>query len=438
MRPPTDGVNGIGPTTMSAKAWYAVGLLIFANVLNFMDRTVLAVLLPAIKVDLDLSDGQLGWLSGMAFALFYATFGLPLARLADVWIRKHILTVSLIAWSGMTMASGAAGGFGTLLIARMGVGVGEAGCMPASHSLISDIVPRERRASAFGLHSAGATVGLMVGLMLGGWLVGKIGWRWTFVAMGAPGLAFAALCALTFREPVRGAFDPDAGAVQARMSGITVFKRLAALPIYRNVVMAFGTTAFISYGVVQWMPSHYIRTFGISTAQAGLMLGLIMGAGSTVGSVIGGFAVDRLMKRDGRWLAWFPAIVLATTAPLLAITVWSHVLWLAIAANVFFSVAGGMALGPIYLMIQFIARPQERSVSVAIVMLAASILGMGGGPLLIGYLSDFFAAAGSTESLRQALLWSSLVPVWTTAHLFKVSRLLPGYRQGEGKTDTVH
>src|SRR5688572_2748318 len=238
----------------SCYAWYAVSLLAIVNVVNYMDRMALSILLPDIKTDLQLTDTQLGLLTGMAFALFYAVFGIPIARWADRGTRRTIIALALTVWSVMTAISGAAQSFRQLFLARIGVGIGEAGCIPPSHSLISDYVPMARRPGAFALHTAGATTGIIVGLSLGGWLSDEIGWRWTFVVLGIPGLILAFIVRFTLKEPSRGHSDGRAANLPAPSlrEAVSYFLKCRT---YLQLVLIVAIASLVNFGLNQWLPS---------------------------------------------------------------------------------------------------------------------------------------------------------------------------------------
>lgn len=402
---------------------YAIALLVIVNMFNYMDRMVLSVLLPDIKADLGLSDGQLGWLTGMAFAFFYATFGIPIARLADVWIRKHIISMALVGWSVMTMISGAASSFVTLLLARIGVGVGEAGCIPPSHSVIADITTPEERPAAMAWHSAGAMLGIMAGLALGGWLVGQVGWRWTFVIVGAPGVLLALIVTLTLREPERRVSTREGDDDQLSSFGDTA-KRLLSVPTFRHLLLAFGAATFASYGLMQWLPSYYMRSYDLSPSTVGILFGFVLGIGSMIGTIGGGYLANRLVKKDMRWGAWLPCLAITLSVPFLFIMLLTDSSTIAFSANFIQSLIAGVATGPIMALIQVVARQRERAVAAAMVMFAASLLGVGAGPVVVGYLSDAFANAGAQNSLRSALLVASVFPIWACLHLILAGRTL--------------
>ncbi len=401
---------------------YAISLLFVINMVNYMDRMVLSVLLPSIKADLGLSDSQLGWLTGMAFALFYGTAGIPIARLADVWIRKHVIAISMVGWSAMTMLSGATSNFATILLARIGVGLGEAGCIPPGHSVISDLTPQEKRAGALAVFTAGSTVGMIVGLSLGGWLSEQVGWRWTFVIFGAPGVLLAIMVMLTMREPPRGQFD--GGPSQTNLTTREVVFGLFSRPSYLHLIVGYGLITFVTFGFAQWLPTYYMRTFGLSMTAIGMLTGFGLGAGMTIGTLVGGAIANRLMPKDMRWGLWIGMIGLVVSVLLFSILVNAYDYRIAFAAHFLQASIIGMANGPIFATLQAVARPGERATASAIAAFAASLIGLGGGPLVVGYLSDFFAGAGAENPLRNALAVAGVLPLWPIIHLVFASRTL--------------
>ena len=401
---------------------YAIGLLAVVNLNNYMDRMVLSVLLPDIQADLNLTDAQLGWITGMAFALFYATFGIPIARLADVSIRKRVVSAALVGWSIMTMLSGAAGNFFQLFLARIGVGIGEAGCIPPSHSLISDLTPPEKRAGALALFTAGATIGTMLGLALGGWLSETVGWRLTFVFFGMPGFVLAILMIAAFKEPIRGQFDkePKVDPSTMKQSVRGLLKRRS----YFHILMAFGLATFVSFGFSQWLPTYYIRTFELSMTEIGIMFGFAFGAGMTVGTIAGGFIANRLMPKDMRWGVWISIAAMLAVIPANLLLLSMQNYHLAFFFNFVAATVGGAANGPLFAIVQSVAKSNERATATALVMFAASILGIGGGPLLVGYLSDWFISMGMENSLNAALSVTACIAIWPIFHLLICGRHL--------------
>lgn len=403
--------------------WYVIILLAVVNSVNYMDRMVLSVLLPLIKEDLQLSDTQLGLVTGFAFALFYAVFGIPIARLADTWVRKHIIALALLFWNLMTALSGAAQNFTHLLLARIGVGVGEAGCIPPSHSMISDYFPVEKRSSALAIHTAGASIGTILGLALGGYLSAQIGWRWTFVVFGAPGVVMALLVWLTLKEPPRGHADSVKQAEDA-LPFLKTLEKLFKIPSYPHILgyFAFGTLA--SFGFNQWLPSFYSRSFGMSQEHIGVFFGVALGLGSAVGTLGGGYLADKLMKQDVR-----KGTTLTIVAIVMAFPFWlgislSSAAWIALLFNFAAAALSSVPNGAAFAMIQGVAAPRTRAIATAIAMFCASIVGIGGGPFVTGVLSDMFAAAQGVESLRYSLFVMSFATLWPVVHLLFIRKTL--------------
>ena len=397
---------------------YGLTLLITVGFFNYLDRMVLAVVLQPIKRDLELSDTQLGMISGLAFALLYATFGLPLARLADRASRVKILTASLVVWSGFTAATGLARGFITLFLVRVGVGVGEAGCVPAAHSMIGDLFPPSRRAFAISLFQAGGLAGLSVGLVVTGALAERFGWRAALACVGLPGLPLALLVATTVREPTR----TGGGHTQISETLLGALGPLLRRPALVHLVLALAIGSFGTYGIVQWLPTFLSRTHHLSLAQTGLWSGLSAGVASIIGVLAGGLLSVRLVKRDERWELWFPALGYAVGgliygAAFLAAVTPVCIALIALAALITAS-GGGVALSAV----QTFAEPRRRATAIALVLFLSSALGLGVGPLVVGLVSDGLSSRFGVDSLRYALLISVVAMVWAGAHFMRSAR----------------
>jgi predicted MFS family arabinose efflux permease len=293
---------------------YVVSLLTVVNTFNYMDRMALSVLLPQIKTDLHLSDSQLGLLTGLAFFVFYALCGVPIARWADRGVRRNLIALTLAIWSVMTAMAGASRSFLHLFLARVGVGVGEAGGLPAAQSLLCDYVPPERRSAAYALHSFGLYAGMMVGMAVAGILGQSIGWRWAFLALGAPGLALALLVQLTLREPKRGMFDAPQDRSATSFAHALTF--LWSCNTYRWLVLFLTLNGFVVYGLNQWWPSFYVRSFGLAIADVGLYLGVAIGMGSGLGLLMGGALTQRLPRYRTALPLVTGAVLFACSVPL--------------------------------------------------------------------------------------------------------------------------
>jgi predicted MFS family arabinose efflux permease len=392
-----------GDAALPRYVWYVVALLAIVNVCNYMDRMALAVLAPAIKAELRLSDGEVGLLTGFAFAIFYAICGIPIARWADRGIRRNIIALALTVWSGMTALCGVAQNFWHLFGARIGVGAGEAGCLPPAQSIICDYVPLQRRPGVFALHIFGLYAGMMVGMALAGGLGEMLGWRLTFVVLGLPGIALALLVRLTLREPVRGTFDTavDSG---SRFSFRETVQFLWECRTYRFLMMFDVLSGFVQYGLSQWWPSFYEREFGLGLARLGTSLGLSIGAGSGVGLLLGGLAANKLMQRDVRLPLFMSAAVTALAIPtalgslFASSTTYSMLL---VAMTAFF---WGTSASPVVASLYGVMRPGMRATAGALTIFFQSLFGFGLGPFCVGLLSDGLMPAFGAEALRYALL----------------------------------
>ncbi len=406
-----------GATAHRRGAIWAVGLLTLVSFFNYMDRMVLAVLLEPIKRDLHLSDAQLGLLSGLAFALLYAVLGLPLARFADRASRVKLLAVCLGLWTLMTAATGLARSFPQLFLARMGVGIGEAGCVPAAHSLIGDIMPADRRALGVSIFQAGGLAGLSAGLMITGVLADHFGWRAALTIVGLSGIPLSLLILFTLPEPVR-----RGRAAAATEPATQALRALLRRPALRHLVVALSIGGFGTYGIAQWLAAFFIRVHGLSLTQIGIWSGLSSGGGAILGVLCGGAIAAPLVARDRRWELWIPAIAYAGSAPLYIIVFASPSPWFAIGVKFFATFlaasGGGVALSAI----QSFAEPHRRATAVALVLFLSALLGLGLGPLAVGLLSDALEPTLGNQSLRYALLASTGALVWAGLHFWLSSR----------------
>lgn len=371
-----------------------------------------------MKRDLQLSDTQLGLVSGLAFALLYATCGIPLARFADHRSRKWLLTVCLTVWSAMTALTGFARNFTELFLARMAVGVGEAGCVPASHSMIGDMFPPERRALAVGVFQAGGLVGLSVGLAAAGMAAERYGWRAALIGVGLLGLPLALLMALTLREPRREVSQVEKESAWTAISALSHSKPLI------HLVIGIAVGSFATYGMAQWLPAFFIRSHSLSLTEVGLYGGLTGGAAGVIGTVTGGVAMLRLRPRDKRWELWLPALCYSGSIPLYLVAFWVDSAFLAYSikfiAIFIASAGGGVALAAI----QSFAAPHRRATAVAVMMFLSSLIGLGLGPAAVGALSDLMTSELGTEALRYALMVSTAFLGWAGLHFLAAARAM--------------
>ncbi len=396
---------------------YMLGTLVVVYTFNFIDRQILSILLEPIKLDLELSDTQLGFLTGFAFALFYATLGIPIARWADGHNRRNLIALSLTIWSGMTALSGLAQNFGQLLLARIGVGVGEAGCSPPSHAILSDYYPPDRRATALGIYSLGIPVGILFGFLAGGWINEFFGWRVAFFVVGIPGLLLALVVRFTLREPIRGMSEGRSASGDQPGVGET-FRFLWQKRSFRHLAFGGALTAFVGYGVVSWLPSFMIRSHGMQTGEIGTYLGLILGIPGGIGIALGGYLADRFGGRDAHWYLWIPAIALLVSVPFSVGVYLSAGPYAALAFLILPVALGNFYQATTFSQTQGLVSLRMRSVAAAVLLFILNIIGLGFGPQAVGLLSDTLASEFGKESLRYSLLICGLVNIWAALHFY--------------------
>lgn len=409
---------------------YVIGALAMVYLVNLTDRQILAILMQPIKEEMQLSDTELGFLGGIAFAIFYSTLGLPIARLADKYSRVKILSVCLALWSVMTALCGLSSNFWQLLAARIGVGVGEAGGSPPSHSLIADYVPVEKRATAIGLFAVGVPLGLLSGYLLGGWLEELYGWRAAFMAIGLPGLIVSLIVWLTVEEPPRG--NSQGGVkVQAETPRImAVVRHMWAVPSFLHLSLATAMQGFATYGIYQWIPSFMSRSYQMQSGEIGSWLALVIGVSGFFGTILGGYFADALSRRDMRWQMWLPGLCMLLALPACLGMYLSFGLYLSMffLALVVFLV--NVWLGPGLAITQTLAPVRMRAMASALLLFVLNIIGLGMGPQAVGIMSDLLAPAYGQESLRYALLISSSFYLWSAYHFWKAAvTLKPDLKQ---------
>jgi predicted MFS family arabinose efflux permease len=412
------------PYAKPKAAYYALGLLTVVYSFNFIDRQLLAILQESIKADLGLSDGQLGLLTGFAFAVFYVTAGIPIARWADHSNRRNIVALALTVWSGMTALSGLVVNYGQLLAARVGVGVGEAGGSPPSHSMISDIFPAHRRASALGFYSTGVNIGILFGFLLGGWLNEFFGWRVAFMVVGIPGVLLALLVRYTMEEPIRGLSDNKQASNEPTYFR-QVLKVLWARKAFRHIAMGSALNAFVSYSTSNWTASFMIRSHDMSTGELGTWLALIMGFGGAVGVFCGGLIADRLAYRDKRWYVWLPTLAGLIALPFIVAVYLVDGRYTALMCMIVPAVMSNVYLGNAIATTHNLVGLRMRAMSSAILFFILNIIGLGAGPWTIGVVSDYLSATHGSESLRYAMLYIlPVVSFWSICHFYLASKTL--------------
>ena len=420
--------------------WYVLVILGMTYAFSFMDRQIVSILMEDLKAEFSLSDTQLGLLSGLAFAMFYATLGIPIARLADRHNRINIIGISVGAWSIMTAACGMANNFWQLFLARIGVGIGEAGGGPPSHSVISDYFGPHERSFAISVYSLGPPIGMLLGLVAGGFIAEHYGWRMAFFCAGLPGLLLALAVKMTLREPIRGAMEIDSGAKNSapvKESFKASTKALFQNAIYRRVNIAHMLAVFTAYGLTVWKPAFYLRQFDLSQSEVGLVVGIMAAVVGVPGMLLGGYVADRLSKRDRRWPAWLASISTLGAMPFYFAALWASD-W--ITTTVLFgtglfiyqlSHAPGLAI------VQTVVEPHRRAQAAAYVFFLANMVGLGLGPLLVGYISDATSAQFQEDSLSVALSVTVMALLLASISYFRAATAMTEEDTEEADTATA-
>lgn len=398
-------IRGNGSMSEIGGRRYVLALLFLVSTFNYIDRTIISVLQVPIKKDLGLSDTALGLLTGLSFALFYTTFSLPIARWADRGVRKRIIAAALAVWSAMTALTGLATNFATLVLLRIGVAVGEAGSIPASHSMIADLYSPRSRATAIAVLGLSLPVGIMAGFLSAGILAETLGWRLSFAVIGIAGLLFAPVVLWTIREPVRGCFDPPAASSEAQPSFIQGMRHLWQLRCYRFLVIGAALHAYVVYSVMNWGAPFYVRVHGLSIGEVSAYLALANGLAGGIGMYLGGRLSDGLGNRDARWrvrVLTFAALVfvpIALAQHLVESTVLS--LWIGVAACMLLP----FYYGPVVAVPQLLVPPNMRALTSAVTLVVTNLIGLGLGPTITGFVSDLLVEqyGMARVSLRYAI-----------------------------------
>ncbi|MEQ9145679.1 MAG: MFS transporter [Parvibaculaceae bacterium] len=410
---------------------YALGVLLLGYVSSYVDRQIMGVVLPSVKAEFLLSDTQLGFLSGIAFAIFYATLGMPIAFVADRRSRRNIIAASIAIWSIMTAFCGVVTNFTQLAIARIGVGIGEAGSSPPSHSMIADLYPQQERSGALAIYALGVYIGTMIAFAVGAYVVADYGWRAAFLVVGLPGLAIAALVRFTLVEPPRGHSDGKIAPPQAPIDWGSVYVQIAAgfRHIWRDrasfhTIMGVTLISFVGYGGAVWGFSFFLRSHEMGVKETGIFLALVVGIFGATGAILGGKLADRMGAKDVRWTPWIVGLAKLIQAPL--------IIWFFLEADteiaryvyVPVTILGAFYLGPSFALIQSRAPVDMRSVVSAIMLFILNIIGLGFGPQMVGLLADFLKPTYGIEALRYALLLTSLIGLWGAWHYYMAGKAL--------------
>lgn len=404
-------------TSRSVRA--TLWILLIVYIFNFIDRQIVNILAEPIALDLGLSDTQIGLMTGLAFALFYTALGLPIARYADrpTTNRPRLIAVALTIWSAMTALCGFANNFVQLLLARIGVGVGEAGCTPPAHSLISDIVPPERRSSALAFYALGIPIGTLLGMMIGGFLADWVGWRRAFLIVGLPGVGLALLVHFALREP-RQQIAAAAQASASDQAGLSIWATVRHVMGSRAFVLllaASSTAAFLAYGKVTWTTIFFQRTHELSPGEVGFWFGVVNGAAGIFGTWFGGYVADRFGSKSRRHVLTAPAVGMAVAVPF-AFFAYQSANWLvALLLLIVPTVCNSLYYGPTYSAAQGLVPLRTRAIAAAMVLFFQNLIGLGLGPLFFGMLSDMLQPTYGEESVRYVLYGAAflgLVPAF--------------------------
>jgi len=404
---------------------YLLGVLLVIQAFNAVDGLTLGLVLQNIKSDLNLSDTQLGFLSGIAFALFYGFMGIPLARWADRGNRITIIALTTALWSVAVALCGTAASFAQLLLIRIFVAVGEAGCIPPAQSLIADYFPRAERPRAIGIYMLGSSLSVVIGYSAAGWLNQLYGWRATFVMVGLPGVVLAALARFTLKEPRLARTSKPAEAtvsVAAQPSLKEVCTKLWSSVTFRHLLICFSLNYFFSYGIQQWQPAFFIRSYGLQTGEMGNWFAVAYGLASFVGIYWGGALASRYAANNERLQLRALAVVGCLFGLTTAFVYLVPNYHLAFAMLTVATAVGCAGNGPLFATIQTLVPPRMRATATAIMFLVANLIGVGLGPLAAGALSDALRPFAGEESLRYALL--ALCPgyLWAGWHVWRASK----------------
>lgn len=405
---------------VSFSAWFSVIILMLVNVLSQGDRILIATLMPEIQAELLLSDAQVGWLTGIAFALFYSFASIPIAFLSDIWIRKHVIGISILVWSAMTAVGGLAANFSQIFSTRVGVGIGEAGASPAAMSLIANTFPVRVLPVALSLFASGAALGAVVGPVVGGALAMNYGWRQTLIFMLIPGLVLSAAVYFFVPEPPRSPREGSFSSDLMRSKGAV--RNILCDRAFQSVVMSTALISFCMFGIIYWLPVYYSRQFGFNIGQIGMMFGLSYGISAAAGTVIGGLVCQKIGADRISLVLRFIATVSLCSMPIwfiaFQLSSWVLVLSLVAIAALFVN----MISGPFGSVIQIVCAPDQRAMAAALAGLAVNVIGVGLGPLCVGLLSQALLADFGDDSLRTALKIFAFLLIIPCSYLFWITR----------------
>jgi predicted MFS family arabinose efflux permease len=416
-----DAAAAVRATAPDRRAHYVLILFLSIHTVLAIDRSILSVVIEPIKREFGVGDAQLGLLY-LGFAVFFGVAGLPLGRWVDKGVRRVVLAVCVGFFSLMTAAAGAAHSLGQLLVTRFAVGAGEAGGGPAMLSMMSDLFPAQRRASAIGVYYLAPAIGFVLIFLVGGWVAQTFGWRHVFLLAAAPGVLLTIVVLLTLKEPVRGASDRTPTLAPAPW--LESLRYILSQPAQRHVLVTTMITSGMAAAIITWSASVLIRSHGVPLAQAGVMLALAYGVVGAAGTLGGGLIADALAKHDLRWRAWTCAAATALATPAAAVFLLAPSALMACVGLTVWAVLTNSIYGPAVGLSQTLAPPRMRGASASIFYLCSNLIGVGSGPLLVGLLSDRLRPAFGADSLRYALLCLSALYLWAALHFLLAGRSL--------------
>jgi predicted MFS family arabinose efflux permease len=406
-----------------AYRYYVLGVLTLVYTLNFTDRGLIVLLLEPIKADLQLSDTQLGFLTGIAFALFYATVGIPIARWADRGNRVTIMSLAIGTWGLTVLMCLFVRNFVQLVFARVAAAVGESGCTPPTYSLLGDYFPGPaERTRAMAVYWLANPLSALISFVIGGWVAELYGWRMTFFLMGLPGLLVAILVRLTVHEPRACAPIATSGERAGRMVDVlrVLWRSRSARHLSIGVILLFT----MGLGMSPWYAAFMARSHGMGTAEIGLWLGTLFGLAGIVGIALGGYVPTRWFARDGRGQMRLSAVMIGSLVPSCVLFLVLPQKHYALLALIPVAVMFNFFLGPAFALMQRLVPSDMRATSLAVVMLLANLIGMGIGPQIVGILSDALRSWVGAESLRYAMLMMSFVALWSAWHFWIAGRTM--------------
>ena len=408
----------------SVERWYVLILMMLIYAINIADRYVVSTVLEPIRLELQLSDLGVAFLTGVPLALFYVTCGIPMSWLADRSNRRNILSLSLIVWSGFTALCGLSQSYLQFLLGRVGVGIGEAGGTPPSTAIVSECCPPDRRPMAMTILALGAPIGAWIAAYMAGGVAGAYGWRYAFYALGLPGLVIGVVVFLTIREPIRGRLDSLVE--DMKPSILTSLNFLWRQKAAFHVVMGGGLCAFWGWGLMAFTPTFLMRTYSLDVAQAGAVTGNIHLVGGSLATVATAWYLSRPSMADPRRVVWLLAagVAVATIPSILAD--WTHSLFFAKLMFWIFIPSIYFYIGPCFGLLNNLAPCHMRSMFIAVSLLVANLLNFGA-PQLVGALSDWFGhhlVSSDADSLRLAQLMLAPTGFWAAYHLYAASKTI--------------